>query len=171
MPNWKYPCIECKKPVKTNQKGLQCNICTKWVHFRCTDLSEDQYLFLETNENLPFYCLICKLRALYADGIFNDANLSVNLDQNLNDSTCSNDSFSVNSSDFVYLDESSSDSDPESRGLNFDSLPVRHTNTKNKKFSLNLASLRTINYKYPCLVCLGPCKKKHPRLHMLYLVR
>ena len=76
MPNWKYPCCQCKKPVKSNQKGLECDACKKWVHFKCTDLTETQYDFLGINEDFPFYCLNCKPRSHYADLIFADANLS-----------------------------------------------------------------------------------------------
>ena len=157
MPNWKYPCIKCQKPVKTNQKGLQCNTCNKWLHLKCTDLTLDQYNFLETNINSPFYCLICKPKTLCADGTSTNINLSVSFDSSLNDSNYNNDTSSANSSDFVYVDET--DSDSESCGLNFNSLPAQRTNAKKKKFTLNFSSLRTINYKYPCLVCLGPCKK------------
>ena len=60
MPNWKYPCVKCLKPVKTNQKGLECDTCNKWVHFKCTNLTEAQYSYLEVNGNIPFYCLVCE---------------------------------------------------------------------------------------------------------------
>ena len=72
MPNWKFPCVPCKKPVKSNQKGLQCNTCKKWVHLKCTNLTIVQYKFLEENEELPFYCLKCKNRSLYTDLIFDN---------------------------------------------------------------------------------------------------
>ena len=69
--NYKYPCIQCKtKPVKSNQKGIQCNTCKKWVHAKCTDLTNAQYDILKADEDLPFFCLICKPRLNYADLIF-----------------------------------------------------------------------------------------------------
>ena len=59
----------------------------------------------------------------------------------------------------MYADES--DSDLESRGLNFESLPTHQTNTlKKTKLTPKFASFRTITYKYPCLVCFSPCKDK-----------
>ena len=70
-PKWKYPCIECAKPVKSNQKGIECSICNKWVHLKCTDLTDS----LEANENMPFYCLNCVPRLLYADGLFGNNTL------------------------------------------------------------------------------------------------
>ena len=188
-PNWKYPCINCSKPVKTNQKGIECSLCFKWVHLKCTDLTKDQYEYLEANENTPFYCLGCEPRILYADVIFEnttlptssppfpDINTSLNslADPsspfiNINDSTSSldlspandsyNDCSSANSSDFIYVDES--DSDSESRGLNFESLPVRPntlSNNKKKAPIPRFSFTHTINYKYPCSVCFGPCKE------------
>ena len=117
MPNWKYPCQVCQKPVKSNQKGLECNICVKWVHKKCTDFTDAQYKYLEENENVPFYCLICKPQSLFADLISEKPNIPINLDTSLNDSNSSLDCSSANSSDFIYVDES--DSDSESCGLNF----------------------------------------------------
>ena len=155
-PNWKYPCIACSKPVRSNQKGLECNTCKKWVHLKCTDLTEQQYNFLEVDEHIPFYCLICSPRPNYADVIFESSSFfntvltETDLDSSLD---------SAKSSDFVYADES--DSDLESRGLNFKSLPTHRTNTMKKtKLTPKFASLRTIRYKYPCLVSFSPCKDK-----------
>ena len=159
MPNWKYPCLNCNKPVKNNQKGLECNTCKKWIHKKCTDLTDLEYNFLEENENLPFYCLPCHPRPHYADVICENLNIDTN---NLNNSAVSTlDLSSANSSDFVYVDES--DSDLESRGLNFESLPARCTNTltntKKNKSPPKFTFVRTVSYKYPCLVCLTPCKE------------
>ena len=184
MPNWKYPCVKCSKPVKTNQKGIECNICMKWIHLKCTKLSIAQYDYLEGNNDTPFLCYICNPEwvcfipdnpnhgfatpptlpthhetsstLLIPDTVTNPinpisptdppslpnhldpTNLNTPLDSsssadvilnytdnidNPNDSTLSFDCSSANTSDFVYVDES--DSDYESRGLNFKSLPTR----------------------------------------------
>ena len=167
MPNWKYPCFECRAPVKSNQQGLQCNICKIWVHLKCTEFTEAQYNFLEVNEDIPFFCLDCKPRSLYANEIFENtsfnANLcSVNLSPNPNLlSTSNTDSeFSdAHSSDFELVD----DSDSESRGLNFNSLPVQNPDPQKKNRIINFGNrakftVQTRNYKHPCVVCLGPCK-------------
>ena len=31
-PQWKFPCGVCHKPVKSNQKGIQCDYCDRWYH-------------------------------------------------------------------------------------------------------------------------------------------
>ena len=36
-------CSLCNKPVKVNQKGLKCTQCKKWVHTKCSDVSEKLY--------------------------------------------------------------------------------------------------------------------------------
>ena len=74
MPNWKFPCIKCAKPVKSNQKGIECGICFKWVHFKCTNLTKDEYDSLETNANMPFYCLNCKPGIPFTDVIAENSN-------------------------------------------------------------------------------------------------
>ena len=171
MPNWKYPCFECKKPVKCNQRGIQCNDCENWVHFKCTNLSEDQYHFLEINTDEPFYCLKCKPRPLYSDEIFKSSTLpSYAPNHNRCDDFPLHDDTSIISSDLEISEAHSSDfdiesvdeSDSELRGLNFASLPVQNSNsTKIRviKSKSSLKRLQTVNYKYPCNICLGPCKE------------
>ena len=38
-----YPCVSCTKPVKCNQRGLQCTKCSKWVHASCDGISNREY--------------------------------------------------------------------------------------------------------------------------------
>ena len=45
-PQWKFPCSVCCKPVKCNQKGLFCDLCNRWCHSRCSDVSDIQYVRL-----------------------------------------------------------------------------------------------------------------------------
>ncbi len=42
--NVKYPCGICAKAVKSNQRGIQCDNCDKWLHTRCIGLSCDDYI-------------------------------------------------------------------------------------------------------------------------------
>ena len=61
------PCIECKIAVEDGQKAIMCDKCCKWVHLTCTDLSEDQYTYLEQTEGSSFFCLFCEPRSLYSE--------------------------------------------------------------------------------------------------------
>ena len=38
-----YPCVGCTKPVKSNQRGLQCTLCSNWVHASCSGISIREY--------------------------------------------------------------------------------------------------------------------------------
>ena len=31
----RFPCTVCQKPVKCNQRGIQCSICDNWTHAKC----------------------------------------------------------------------------------------------------------------------------------------
>ena len=164
MPNWKFPCIECKGPVKTNQKGLQCSTCTDWVHHKCTDLTEAQYISLEVNVEIPFYCSVCKPRLIDADANPDIRSMNSSLDSSFNISSARRtdyDYISAHSSDFELVTD---ESDSECRGLNFSSLhPQNHDSHKNKRTQCSSTgqkhiSLPSRTYKYPCVVCLGPCK-------------
>lgn len=55
-----YPCGECKKPVKDNDKALQCELCERWLHAACCDV-DDTYKAMKNNCSKPvpkfhFYC-------------------------------------------------------------------------------------------------------------------
>jgi hypothetical protein len=39
----KHPCTDCNKPVKSNQKAIQCNFCDLWTHLKCTKLTVSEY--------------------------------------------------------------------------------------------------------------------------------
>ena len=39
----KYPCTVCNRPVKRNQRGIQCDSCDLWTHANCCSMSVDEY--------------------------------------------------------------------------------------------------------------------------------
>ena len=41
--HYKYPCGICEKPVKSNQKGVQCDSCDLWYHLRCLSMCSEDY--------------------------------------------------------------------------------------------------------------------------------
>ena len=41
--HYKFPCGICKKPVKPNKKGVQCDGCDLWFHASCLSLSSADY--------------------------------------------------------------------------------------------------------------------------------
>ena len=54
----KYPCTVCSKPCKMNQKAIECNICSKWVHRKCTALTDTQFNDLGSSD-MPYFCQPC----------------------------------------------------------------------------------------------------------------
>jgi hypothetical protein len=56
----KFPCGSCAKPVKKNQKGMQCEDCIFWYHIKCINLPVTGYITLsESSHN--WYCSRCTL--------------------------------------------------------------------------------------------------------------
>jgi hypothetical protein len=51
----KYPCTNCKKGVRSNQRAIQCDFCDEWTHMKCTTISLSQYNKLSTSDE-TFYC-------------------------------------------------------------------------------------------------------------------
>ena len=62
-PNWKYPCVACKKPVKANQDGILCDDCEVWFHPKCVHIDE-QEINAPDDLNKNWSCLQCILPGL-----------------------------------------------------------------------------------------------------------
>ena len=59
---YKYPCIVCGSPCCLNiHDSISCVICDEWVHLKCTDLTDEQFLTYTSpdHENDPYYCVKC----------------------------------------------------------------------------------------------------------------
>ena len=56
----KYPCGKCSKPVKSNQKGIQCDFCDYWYHTRCLNIDSITYNAL-ANTSCVWGCTECGL--------------------------------------------------------------------------------------------------------------
>ena len=46
-PNYKHPCGVCGKPVKSNQAGIQYEVCYYWLHTKCIHMSPIKYSRLQ----------------------------------------------------------------------------------------------------------------------------
>ena len=53
-----YPCGICKNEVKQDDKSVQCDLCNKWNHIECVDISSAYYEKLQ-NDTKPWYCPNC----------------------------------------------------------------------------------------------------------------
>lgn len=81
-PQWKFPCGVCDKPVKRNQKGIQCDNCDKWYHNKCCHIDDTIYNTL-ANSSCSWICCNCGLPS-FSSSLFNSTL----------DSICSPNSFS-----------------------------------------------------------------------------
>ena len=171
----KFPCIQCRKPVKSNQKAIFCEICKLWMHFKCSNLTKAHYDFLATNVDIPFNCQKCRPLLSVADGILNTPSLTVDsisnavtssntintyqqlpADSSVPHSNIHNSEIPSDASDVDFSDAHSSDFtleleddyDCELRGLNFNNLPPQfHKNIKNKASNVNTSKFSYINYR------------------------
>ena len=58
-----YPCGACQQAVHSNQCGILCEVCYKWVHTKCTGVSNDDYFRLQQSDEV-WCCKICLKEAL-----------------------------------------------------------------------------------------------------------
>ena len=48
-------CPFCEKIVKTRDKGICWDLCSKWIHIKCTNLNDLDYEYLKNNDK-TWYC-------------------------------------------------------------------------------------------------------------------
>ena len=46
---YKHPCGNCRKPVRSNQRGICCDECDKWFHMQCGGLTPTEYARLSNS--------------------------------------------------------------------------------------------------------------------------
>ena len=51
----KYPCGICRRSVRVNQAGVQCDLCDFWVHKRCMIMPNYEYERLQLSDE-PWCC-------------------------------------------------------------------------------------------------------------------
>ena len=56
-PRYKFPCGWCEKPVRANQKGLQCDECDKWFHSVCEQVPPGTL----AGGDDDWFCSLCSL--------------------------------------------------------------------------------------------------------------
>ncbi|PIK46418.1 hypothetical protein BSL78_16704 [Apostichopus japonicus] len=78
-PNYKFPCGLCSKPVRINQRGIQCDNCNIWYHIKCTDVSVATYDRLSGTDE-DWLCNQCQVPFQFADSFFDS-------DQSLSDTS------------------------------------------------------------------------------------
>ena len=54
----KDKCLKCKKPVSSRQNRINCNLCKKVLHLKCTDLTKSQFETYQKRK-LHFNCIYC----------------------------------------------------------------------------------------------------------------
>ena len=55
-----FPCGLCSDEVGDSDNSIQCDLCNKWNHTRCLNISAEQYEKLK-KDPLPWYCLNCAM--------------------------------------------------------------------------------------------------------------
>ena len=56
------PCGLCNRPVGSNHRSIQCDVCNFWVHIKCNNISPSKYDELvnqNENDKEPWICIIC----------------------------------------------------------------------------------------------------------------
>ena len=54
-----YKCKKCRKTVGNNSKSICCDSCNKWIHYKCTSLTQNEFDFHTKNELEFWRCDFC----------------------------------------------------------------------------------------------------------------
>ena len=49
---YKHPCGVCQSPVRSNQRGILCEVCYKWFHTKCIGVSNDDTVVCNSQTRL-----------------------------------------------------------------------------------------------------------------------
>ena len=76
-PNYRYPGGVCSKPVKSNRKGIFCDVCELWLHCRCIGMTVSEYQKFQQVDSGNYYCDRCMLASLpnFSESFFADDDL------------------------------------------------------------------------------------------------
>ena len=47
----RYPCRRCSRPVKSIQRGIQCEVCYFWLHANCVEMPKSEYDILASSDD------------------------------------------------------------------------------------------------------------------------
>ena len=54
------PCGICHKNIAARHKSVFCNNCNFWVHVKCNNISNSEYVELQNEaDDVPWFCLQC----------------------------------------------------------------------------------------------------------------
>ena len=66
MSNMNFKCPVCELAVEDEQKGIECEICKRWHHIGCVDLTDMEYEVLAAHKTgtIHWYCTDCNVRSV-----------------------------------------------------------------------------------------------------------
>ena len=73
----RFPCTVCARPVRVNQRGIQCDGCDKWTHASCSNMSRDLYTQMEAQVEFSWRCPSCLFQGLPLFDCVSDDDTSV----------------------------------------------------------------------------------------------
>ena len=66
----KHPCLACEKPVAKSHRAIMCEICEKWIHIKCSNITPAEYLQLSGSDE-PWFCIYCSVFS-FSDSFFSE---------------------------------------------------------------------------------------------------
>ena len=53
---FRFPCRVCTRPVRSNQRGIECDVCRQWCHVACVDVDDFRYREMMESKSFSLCC-------------------------------------------------------------------------------------------------------------------
>ena len=53
-------CRSCSKEIKSKEQAISCDLCERWTHRKCSDMSISNYNKYKKKRNFPWVCNTCR---------------------------------------------------------------------------------------------------------------
>ena len=63
-------CKECNQAVQLNDKGIECDICERWLHTKCINMNDLQYNLYKGDNSLDWVCKNCIKNSKEEHGVY-----------------------------------------------------------------------------------------------------
>ena len=119
-----YPCSVCLKCVKTNDRAIYCDICKKWVHIKCNQITPAKYKEMQNEtDSDTFICITC-IRSELPFGFESNECLKLTIEKGLSiESNLENIDFNISRNERKTINQISQlvieNTDPENENNDF----------------------------------------------------
>ena len=157
----KFPCVECGKCCRKNQKSILCDNCDRWMHLSCTGITCTQFEALGASDD-SFFCIeCCKIIFPFQDVTSDEFKMLFTEDSSKNDIISAISSF-ISPTNSIFTDQYLSINNFKHKYANNDDFLILHINIRS--ISKNIGKVEELLghlEKIPEIIAVSETKLNH----------